>query len=277
MAEKEDFEFTMTKPAEPEPEQKEEVVTPDEPEAKEPEEKPAPQEKQVEPKHPIDLVSQASRLEIDPEEMESMTTGELRVMVRTLERMQRMAPAAKQEVPVEEKEEDPLEGVDESVLLPEVLGPMKKLAAQIKAMKAENKALRQDQAAVASQTVDQRVTGIIESISPGLAKKFTGDRKQELYGMLGAMLEGERRVGKLLDEPTRVKRALAALDMLPVEKKESKKEAAFKKAEEEYEAGALSAPVNRKSDLSVYDQVERILKRPRRSDGEAAYKPVFND
>lgn len=271
--ENENFEFTMTKPAEPEPTPKEEVV---QAAAPEPELTPEP-EKAAEPKHPIDLVSQAARLEIDPDEMESMTTGELRVMVRTLERMQRMTPAKQETVVEQEADINPFEGIDESTLLPEFLGPIKKLAEEIKGLKAENKALRQDQQSVASQSVDQRVNGIIESISPGLSKKFVGERKQELYGMLGAMLEGEKRAGRMLDEPTRVKRAIAALDMLPVEKKESKKEAAFKKAEEEYEAGALSAPVNRKTDLDVYQQVDRILKRPRRSDGEAAYKPVFND
>lgn len=246
--------------------------------------------------HSADVIAQAVRLDIPSEEIEEMTPAELKLAVRMATRNAAQIEALKNSLThapkVEPKiEEDFFAGIDKATLLPEVVGPMEKMAEKLKKLEAENQAIKQGQTASSLSAVQMRVNGVLDKVSPGISKQFDPSTPQgqkmesALYRQLGTLFQIEAETGKPVSEDVRVKRALAALDMLPVAdpkaEQEAKKKADFEKDREAYDAGALAKPVNRKPAESIIDKVQEILdadrKRASGKNPETEYKVKFND
>lgn len=265
-----------------------EVETPTE--AVEPE-TPAP-ETPTAPTHPIELIAQATQLGIGADEIAGMTTAELRHEIRFETRMAQFANIRK--TPIEEAaalpdtrnpvyakkqadDEDPLAGIDREAILPELLGPLEKLAAQNKALRDKFEASEKArQTAAQSQSFEQvrtRVASVIDSIAPGTSAKFNPATKEglvlhnALFGQLATLEQLALSRGQTPTEADLVRKALGTFDMLPAkEAKDAAKIAAFEAEKARFDEGALGTPQARQNPAKLLD----VLKEKSRKVGRTA-------
>lgn len=225
------------------------------------------------PTHPVELVAQATHFGLSPEEIEGMSAAELRSEIRQAKRFAEFRQQVTTTAPV--VEEKPKTGALEAAiakaketLLPEQIEVFEAALAEVRELRADSQAQRQAVQTNSFTAVRQRVNGHLDAVAPGVSKQFDPSTQQgqklehALYQQLRSLEYTETLTGKPVSEDVRVRRALAALDMLPVaDPKETEKKAALEKAKEVFAAGALGTPTNRKSASSVELDLREKLKK----------------
>lgn len=248
-------------------------------------EKPAPKadkptEKPVEkPTHSIESIHQARQMGIPAEEIDAMSPDQLKKTVTYLANFGQKVydhwsseQAAKVTKTEPTKEEDPFDALDADAYDPALIKVMKAVAgenksakAELAALKAELIELKKGHQEVQGQSVRQRLESLADTIIPGISSQFKGAAGQEKYDeLLTAMrisVDHEKASNRLLDEPTRLRRALRMLDLAPQAKPEEvAKKTEFDKAAAAYDAGALGVPTARNTEDDMYATLKKKRK-----------------
>ncbi len=242
----------------------------DEPKPEAPAE-PEPEAKVEEPK--VEVKPEPSFARLAPEDIEAIVSKLSGLIPK---------PEAKAEVKAELED---IVDLDEADFDPKIVQATKALKAKNKALEDRLSKIEAGQTQNAAHGTRTRLSGILSDISPDVAKQFAEDGAyDELLEQVAMQFHHENKFKKLVDEPTRVKRALAALGIeIPTKAAApDPKKAAMEKAKAEYDAGALGSPTNRDTPKDLSEIVreksrgwtKHLKESSDPSDAQHAFEPL---
>lgn len=222
---------------------------------------------QATPARDPNVMAQGLAIGIPPSVVNSMSDSEIRIAIATITATKATAPAQQQTPPPAQKDtlaemEDKVKKlVDDPNYDPTILAPVVALLEQTRAMKEELSRVKEETTRVASaathNAVAQRVGAIVNSHQVDF-NSFTESEQNSLFAFLGAHLQSERATGQMIDEPTRVQRALIAIGKL------SPAQAALSAEKARYAQNSLSQPSSGKVTPNVLEATIARIEAARR-------------